>query len=77
MSGIQMMTSYGFIRLTPGLSCTVWIQILEKTSAIRGPDSRFVLKAIIKALISKSSRSSIMKTLNRVHPIHNNQPDLS
>ena len=33
------------------------VQILTN----RGPDSRFVLKAIIRAQISKSSRSSIMK----------------
>ena len=34
----------------------------------RGPDSRFVLEAIIKALISKSSQSSIKKKPNLVHP---------
>ena len=47
------------------------------TSANWGPDSRFILKAIIKALISKLSRSSILKTPNRLHPIHNFQPDSS
>ena len=40
---------------------------LVQTSGIRGPDSRFVLEAIIKALIFKSSRSSIMKTPNCLH----------
>ena len=32
---------------------------LNQILANRGPDSRFVLKAIIKALISKLSQSSI------------------
>ena len=32
-----------------------------------GPNSVFKLEGIIKALISKSSRSSIMITLNGVH----------
>ena len=34
----------------------------KQTSANCGPDSKFVLEAIIKALISKLSRSSIMFT---------------
>ena len=38
-----------------------------QTLANWGLDSRFVLKAIIKALISKSSRSSILKTPNCLH----------
>ena len=44
---------------------------LHQTLANQGPDSRFALEAIIKALISKSSRSSIMIILNRVHSNHN------
>ena len=36
----------------------------QQTSANRGPDSRFVIEAIVIALISRSSRSSIMKTPN-------------
>ena len=35
-----------------------------------GSDSRFVLEVIIKALISKSSQSSIMITLNCAHSNH-------
>ena len=38
-------------------------------------ESRFVLEAIFKPLISKSSRSSKMITLNCVHPNHYFQPD--
>ena len=48
-----------------------------QTSANRGPNSRFDLEAIIKALISKSSQCSILKTHNRLHPIPNSQPDSS
>ena len=40
-------------------------------------ESRSQLEAIIKALISKLSRSSILKTPNCLHPIHNFQPDSS
>ena len=47
------------------------------TSANRGSHSRFVLEAIVKALISKLSRSPILKTPNRLHLIHNFQPNLS
>ena len=42
-----------------------------------GSDSRFVLEVIIKALISKSSQSSILKTPNRLHPIHDFPPESS
>ena len=52
-------------------------KLVNQTSVNWGPDSRFVLKAIIKALISKSSRSSKLKTPNRLHPIHDFQPNLS
>ena len=41
------------------------------------PNSRFVLKVIIKSLISKLSLSSILKTPNRLHPIYDFQPNLS
>ena len=51
--------------------------VVPQTSANLDPDSRFILSAIIKALISKSSPSSILKTPNRLHPIHNFQPYLS
>ena len=45
-----------------------------QTSVNQGPHSRFVLEAIIKALISsKSSWSSILKTLYDLHPIHDFQ----
>ena len=50
-----------------------WVQ----TSANWGPDSWFVLEAIIKALIPKSSRCLILKTHNHLHLIPNSQPDLS
>ena len=49
----------------------------HQTLANRGPDSRFVLKAIIKALISKSSRCSILKTHNSLYLIPDSQPDSS
>ena len=39
-----------------------WKNCLQQTSANRGPDLRFVLKAIIKALISKSIGYSILET---------------
>ena len=42
-----------------------------------GQDSRFVLQGIIKALISKSSRSLIWKTPNSLQPIHDFQPNSS
>ena len=42
----------------------------DQTSANRGPDSRFDLVAIFKPLIPKSSNSSIMITINRVHTKH-------
>ena len=57
-----------------------WIQVFEhwvQTSANRGLDSRFILEAIIKALISKSSRCSILKTHNYLCPIPDSQPDSS
>ena len=38
-------------------------------SANQGPDSRFALEGTTKALISKSSWCSILKTHNRLHPI--------
>ena len=50
---------------------------LDQTLANRGRDSRFVLEAIIKALISKSSRSLILKTPNCLHTIRYFQPDSS
>ena len=50
-----------------------WFQTLE----YQGPNSRFVLKAIIKALISKLSRSSILITLNNVHSNNDSQPNLN
>ena len=49
----------------------------HQTLMNRGPDSRFVLEAIIKALISKSSQSLIMVILNRVHSNHISQPELN
>ena len=39
----------------------------NQISVNRGSESRFALEAIIKALISKSSQSSIMITLNHVN----------
>ena len=62
------------------LSCqsptqVTFLKHILKTAANRRPDLRFVLKAIIKALISRSSRSTILKTPNHLHPIHNFQPD--
>ena len=47
----------------------------KQTSTNLDPKLRFILEAIIKALISKSSRSSIMITLNRVHSNHDSHPD--
>ena len=53
------------------MSHKLWPQLSQdQTSTNRGPDSRFILEAVIKALISKSSWSSIMKTPNHVHLIH-------
>ena len=52
-------------------------EVNTKLRRIGGPNLRFVLEASIKALISKSSQSSIMITLNRVHSIHDSQPDLN
>ena len=49
----------------------------HQTSVNRGPNSRFVLEVIIKALISKSSGSSMMITLHCVYSNHNSQPDLN
>ena len=48
----------------------------NQTLANWGPDSRFVLEAIFKALISKSSRSSIFNTPYGLHPITNSKPHL-
>ena len=45
-----------------------------QTSANQDPNSRFVLEANIKALISNSSWSSILKISNCLHPIHDFQP---
>ena len=50
-----------------------WFQTL----AYQGPNSRFVLKAIIKALISKSSQNSMLITLNHVHTNNDSQPNLN
>ena len=36
----------------------------NQTSANRGPDSRFILEAIIKALISKSNSSQVIKLMD-------------
>ena len=52
------------------LSCSLF-----QTSANQGPNMRFILGAIIKALISKLSQSSIMITLNCVHLNHDFQPN--
>ena len=41
----------------------------KQTLANWGPNSRFDLEAIFKPLIPKSSRSSIMITMNRVHDL--------
>ena len=49
----------------------------NQTSENWGPETRFLLEAIIKALIFKSSRYSIMRTHNRLHPIPDYQPDSS
>ena len=38
---------------------------LNQTSANRAPDSRFVLEAIIKALMSKSNSSQVIKLMDR------------
>ena len=46
------------------------LQILAK----RGTDSRFVLKVNLKILRPMSSRSSILKTQNRVHTKHEYKP---
>ena len=48
-----------------------------QTLVNRGFGSRFILEGIIKALITKSSRSLIMTTLNRVRSILYSQPDSS
>ena len=59
---------------------THYIQLFmwsKQALANRSPDSRFVLEAIIKALISKSSRCSILKTHNRLYLIPDSQPDSS
>ena len=48
----------------------LWLFTAKQTSVNQGLNSRFVLKAIMKALISKSSQSAIMKNPNHVHPIH-------
>ena len=50
---------------------------LDQTSVNLGPDSRFVLETFIKALISKSSRCSILKTHNHLQLIPDSQPDSS
>ena len=42
----------------------------NKILLYQGPNSRFVLEAIFKPLIAKSSRSSIMITINCVHTNH-------
>ena len=42
-----------------------------------GPNSRFAPEAIIRALISKLSRCSILKTRNHLNPIHDSQPNWS
>ena len=49
----------------------------KPTLANQGPDSKFVLGAIIKALISKLSRCSLLKNHNRLHPIPNSHADSS
>ena len=49
----------------------IWILSTVQTLANWGPNSRFILEAIIKALIFKS----ILITLNGVHSNHNSQPD--
>ena len=41
-----------------------WKIDVHQTLANRGPDMRFLLEVIITALISKSSQSSILITLN-------------
>ena len=51
--------------------------IFNQTLANRGHNSWFVFKAIIKGVMSKSSRSSIRKILNCAYPIHPIQPNLS
>ena len=51
--------------------------IFNQTLVNRGHDSWLVLKAIIKAVMSKSSRSSIRKIPNRAYPIHPIQSNLS
>ena len=48
-----------------------------QTSGNWGPDLSVILEVIIKAPISKLSRSSILKTPNHLHPIHDFQPDTS
>ena len=50
-------------------------RLLGNKSSANFGKSRFILKVIIKALISKSSQSSIMITLNCVHLNHDSQPD--
>ena len=48
-----------------------------QTSANRGPDSSFVLEAIIKALISKSNSSQVVKLMDRGRLFLNNNTWLS
>ena len=50
---------------------------LSQTSVNRGPDSRFVLEAIINSLVSKLSQSSIRNIPNRTNPIYPKVSDMN
>ena len=75
LSNIKKIRRFDLASIIVMISIKVYVTC--QTLAKRVPSSRFVLKAIITALISKSSQSLIMKTPNRVHPIHDFQPDSS